>query len=145
MNRTHVAVTGTKEGLTAPQRLALFRASKALMQTCVLPLALHHGDCIGADAEMHDIAAELGWYIIIHPPILQKYQAFKIGDESRSPGPYLERNKDLVNESSVLFACPKNMFEETRSGTWHAIRYARSKHYKIYYFWPDGSVTMKHH
>lgn len=141
MIHTHVGFTGTKEGLTAIQRSSLFRVCKALQATCSLPMNLHHGDCVGADSEMHDVAEELGWRITIHPPILSKHQAFREGHESKIPKAYLSRNEDIVNDSEVMIACPKNMFEERRSGTWHAIRYAKKKSRLIYYVWPDGQVT----
>jgi len=141
-----IAVTGTKEGLTSPQRGSLFRASVAITKLCPNSrMSLHHGDCIGADAEMHDIAKELGWHVEIHPPILNKYRALcKDADIIHAEYDYLTRNRHLVDAAPILFSCPKEMHEELRSGTWAATRYARKKHKKIYTFWPDGKVDLHH-
>ena len=37
---------------------------------------VHHGDCVGADKEFHDICASNNIKIIIHPPIDEKLRAF---------------------------------------------------------------------
>lgn len=38
---------------------------------------------------------------------------------------YLDRNREMVDGADVLIAFPKTAEEETRSGTWATIRYAR--------------------
>ena len=90
----------------------------------------HHGDCIGADEDFHDIVSV--WsknpHIINHPPILEKYTAYKAGHKIMQPKPYLMRNHDIVDESNLLIAAPKHLIEEIRSGTWATIRYAKKKH-----------------
>lgn len=47
--------------------------------------------------------------------------------------PYLERNANIVEESSILIACPidKNE-EEWRSGTWSTVRKARKRNIMIH-------------
>jgi len=46
---------------------------------------------------------------------------------------YLERNLDIVKNSSLLIACPINKNkEELRSGTWSTIRKARKHKLTIY-------------
>lgn len=87
--------------------------------------AVHHGDCVGADAEFHDIAWGM-CFIIVHPPIEDMYRAFCIApDKTLEPRPYLARNKDIVNQSDILIAAPNTLVEEWRSGTWSTVRYAR--------------------
>jgi hypothetical protein len=44
----------------------------------------------------HDIALALGHAIVIHPPALETQRAFKTGTDVRTPKPYLERNKGIV-------------------------------------------------
>jgi hypothetical protein len=85
----------------------------------------HHGDCIGADAEAHDIAREVGCRIVIHPPLDNKKRAFKQGDKECTPREYLVRNKDIVDDTQTLLVAPKSDIEERRSGTWSTYRYAK--------------------
>ena len=114
-----VGFTGTQEGMSYEQ-------TNALRQALIGATELHHGDCIGADAQAHDIAREIGGIrIVIHPPTDPSRRAFKRGDIIREPKPYLERNHDIVDESASLIAAPKSDVEELRSGTWATVRYAR--------------------
>lgn len=92
----------------------------------------HHGDCLGADEDAHNIVNNhikknmILANIIIHPPENEKLRAFCKNDELsiKKPKPYLERNQDIVDSSDILIACP-NGEETERSGTWSTIRYAR--------------------
>ena len=99
----------------------------------------HHGDCIGADAEAHDIARALGYRIVMHPPINQSQRAFKSGDEERELLPYLDRNRRIVTETDALIAAPGENIERLRSGTWSTVRYARRVGRSIYVVFPDGT------
>jgi hypothetical protein len=126
-----IGFTGTQVGLTAPQREKL-RAVLAARSG-----ELHHGDCIGADAEAHAIAAELGYRIHIHPPESGGKRAWCTGHSSEPPQHYLDRNRAIVDAADALIATPKGP-EELRSGTWSTIRYARSRRRPIYVIWPDG-------
>jgi hypothetical protein len=87
---------------------------------------LHHGDCKGADAEAHAIAADLGWDIIIHPPTKRIMRAY-CGDGAiiLPPMDYLARDEEIVRVSNFIFAAPKSDTEERRSGTWYTVRHAR--------------------
>jgi hypothetical protein len=89
---------------------------------------LHHGDCIGADAEADAIARKLGLAIVVHPPTDPKKRAFcsQPGDRTHAPLPYLVRNHAIVEACNLLIAAPHTDREVLRSGTWATIRYARS-------------------
>lgn len=100
----------------------------------------HFGDCVGADAQACKIAYQKGMYIIKHPPINQSKQAFCDADEERTPKDYLQRNYDIVDESDVVLATPKEIDEQLRSGTWATIRYARRTNKKLIIIYPDGSL-----
>jgi hypothetical protein len=117
-----VGVTGTRMGMTQHQK------EQFILKLYDLDVhEFHHGDCIGADAEAHDIVREFfpDVRIIIHPPAKTTTQAFKQGDESRLPAPYITRDKAIVNESEYLIGAPLTNDEVIRSGTWTTIRYAR--------------------
>jgi hypothetical protein len=123
---TEVAFTGTREGMT-PAQLAAMSAQIAL----VAPTTFHHGDCIGAvGAEIHG-----------HPSTLEHLRAFRKCHINYEPAPPLERNRLMVNMSSILFAAPKGP-EEQRSGTWSTVRFARKRGREIRLVWPDGSVQL---
>ncbi len=115
-----VGFTGTREGMTPRQQEDLRKTLLSLGQG-----VFHHGDCIGADAEAHRIARDLGWLIVIHPPENEKARAFMAADAVRKPEAYMTRNAAIVRESLVLIAAPKTPVEQIRSGTWATVRRAR--------------------
>jgi hypothetical protein len=91
-------------------------------------VCLHHGDCIGADSLADDLAAELGYTIVIHPPVDDRKRAFceRRGVRMEHVAkPYLERNHDIVTACDILIAVPHTPHEEVRSGTWATVRYAQ--------------------
>ena len=116
--------TGTRAGLTLKQRRYIVELLRGVTE-------IHHGDCIGADAEVHDIAVMLGVAIVIHPPIDPKQRAWCNQSQAilvAPPKPYLDRNKDIVRSSNVLIAAPKETVEPAPGrgqGTWSTVRFAR--------------------
>lgn len=102
----------------------------------------HHGDCVGADARAHYIAAAYGVRIVRHPPIDEKLWANMSGaDETWPAKSYLERDRDIVDTCDLLVAAPREMQEEHRGGTWYTIHYARRIGKLVTIIWPDGSQT----
>jgi hypothetical protein len=134
-----VGFTGARGGMSAYQR--------EQFQSLVTSLGIrtfHHGDCVGADAEAHDIVSSTlpSCPIVVHPPTNGTMRAYKVGKSagSKSLGPkdYIQRNHDIVDSTSILIATPQggpgSELEPgaKRSGTWATIRYARSMGRKIY-------------
>ncbi len=120
--RRAVGFTGTQHGMSESQ--------KEQLRDWLVGLGaneLHHGDCIGADAEADAIARELGLNIVIHPPVTEKKRAWcaREGDVILPPLPYLERNHDIAYDTPILIACPRTRDEVLRSGTWATVRYAK--------------------
>jgi len=113
-------ITATQEGMSAKQ-LAQLRVELQGFNV------LHHGDCVGGDAQADALGRELGMLIVIHPPDNDSKRAFceQPEDVVHEPKPYLDRNHDIVDSSHELFAGPKTDIEELRSGTWATVRYAR--------------------
>lgn len=135
--------TGTGSPITDHQRLAL-RQLFVWVDSLANRVELHHGDCINADAEAHKVAAQLDWRIVIHPPTNPRRRAWCESRHILPTGEYLARNKDIVRAGEhFLVAVPRDFAEERRSGTWHAVRYARSLRRPIYYVWPNGRIEFK--
>ena len=106
----------------------------------------HHGDCLGADEQFHGLANGPGLgnvWVVVHPPEDESYRAFCDGSGQRSPKPYLERNRDIVDETDALIAAPKSATEVTRSGTWSTVRYARERGKMIYIVLPSGEIKIE--
>lgn len=116
-----IGFTGTRQGMTPFQ---LGQVAELFSKT--ENLVLHHGDCIGADAQAHERARFYNAVrVVIHPPTNPKQRAFCLGDELRKKYPYLIRNMHIVDETELLIATPSGPEVFRGSGTWQAIRYAR--------------------
>lgn len=111
--------TGTRKGMTPAQKQQLERLLRAGDE-------FHHGDCVGADAEAHDIAMSAGCRIVVHPSVFADLRAYKAGHFEHPPRLPLYRNEDIVAACDVLIAAPDTPGERTRSGTWATVRLARA-------------------
>jgi hypothetical protein len=130
MKELHIGFTGTQAGMTPWQKARLALHIRHLLGLGAEQVYFHHGLCIGADAEAHAIFRELcpGGRVIGHPPEnTSKMAKFDPGDfyEMRAPKPYLDRNRDIVDETTHLIGTPKEDGPVLRSGTWSTIRYAK--------------------
>lgn len=135
-----VGFTGTRNGMTIEQRHAFAALIVELGTT-----SFHHGDCVGADAEAHDLVREHipSATITVHPgPDGTGFRAYKKADASVGAKPFLDRNKCIVDSTSALIAAVNSPTEKLRSGTWSTVRYAAKKGRKVYVIFPDGSVTQ---
>jgi len=131
-----IGFTGTRQGLSAWQRILLFSELRAYARadfeittgfTAVgATPEFHHGGCVGADAEAHQMARTLGYRIVVHWPENRKHEANLSGPfVSAGRKPYLIRNEDIVKACDLLIATPLTDKEQLRSGTWSTIRMAR--------------------
>jgi hypothetical protein len=126
--------TGTQEGMTPPQEYAL----EKYLQAYAGVAELHHGDCIGADAQAHALARFLDIAVHLHPPTIPDKRAFCRGAKTTSrTKTYLVRNRDIVDLCDVLLAAVKGP-EEVHSGTWSTVRYALKTSRPVIIFWPSG-------
>jgi hypothetical protein len=124
--------TGTQHGMTDKQKTAFrdFITARSITE-------FHHGDCIGADKDAHDIVrAMTKARIVIHPPSNDAKRAFCKGDEILPAKPYIARNHDIVDASEHMIAAPQQAEEQLRSGTWATVRYARKRKVKLFVAWP---------
>jgi hypothetical protein len=123
-----VGFTGTRQGMTEQQQEAI----ESIVQVLGTVGEFHHGDCVGADTQAHDIVARVlpDCSLIVHPPFSVKRRA----------------NRSIVDNSRILLATPGTDKEEgRRSGTWATIRYAKKEQRgkrdvqrRIYIIYPDG-------
>jgi hypothetical protein len=137
-----VGFTGTQIGCT-PEQKATLRLRFALMREQSGQCEFHHGDCIGADQYAHGEAVAAFFATVGHPPLAASKRAFTRNDSEREAKEYLERNRDIVNETYGLIACPKFGMEELRSGTWATVRYARKLKRPIMIIHSDGSCRFE--
>lgn len=117
--------TGTQRGMTKAQKhhliLLLHKHQNDILE-------FHHGDCIGADADAHQIAVAIfgnADKIWIHPPLNPAKRAFCQSPHMLPEKDYLERNRDIIDTTNGVIAAPETMEERRRSGTWYTIRYAK--------------------
>jgi hypothetical protein len=132
-----IGFTGTRRGMTAAQ-MRVLRDMLAEHDG-----EFHHGDCIGADAQSHDVARDLLYEIIVHPPVEASQRAFRLGNLTREPLPYLDRNKAIVHETEVLIAAPGEDIEHLRSDTWSTVRFARKLGRAVWVILPSGAIRKE--
>lgn len=136
----HIGFTGTRHGMTDAQKLELrqWLASVAKIAHGPKNVVAHHGDCVGADAEFHEICRELGFYIHVHPPTISTERAYCMGYDVIEPArPYARRNQDIVNATDYDFAAPENALGN--GGTWMTIGMARRARKPLVIIHTDGT------
>lgn len=133
-----IGFTGTQKGMKFKQieKLADFLSFIYLHVE-----EFHHGDCIGADNDFHNMTIVLSppCEIVIHPPKNESKRAFCEGGIVLHKKEYLDRNHDIVDDTDCLIAATDGYEEKLRSGTWATIRYAIKKNKPVFIFYPDGT------
>jgi len=116
--------TGTRNGMSPTQRAWI---ASYIQEN--LPDKAAHGDCIGADADFHELLREFAPNCEIHiwPSTFEKMRAFCEGDVMYEPGRALERDKYIVKFSTHFVGCPPTDYEIQRSGSWATLRMARNQ------------------
>lgn len=145
----NIGFTGTRIGMTSHQCGEFYNVLSNLEDFVA---SFHHGDCIGAD----DAAANIfdDWRnepgeggemrVVCHPPVDDTHRAFNPhADETREPKTHFARNRDIVDETELLIACPQYMdpiTKDTQGGTAYTVNYARKRGKPVWIVRPDGSV-----
>jgi hypothetical protein len=134
-----IGFTGTQIGMTPSQKRVVSQLLKSGS-----PTEAHMGDCIGADEDFYHLVKELApnAKTIGHVPNIDSKRAKLEYDEEFPPKPYLERNHDIVDNSDVMVATPKETEEQLRSGTWATVRYAKKKNKKLVVVFPSGAYSI---
>jgi hypothetical protein len=100
--------------------------------------------CIGGDADGHEIAREIGYFIVGHPPSDKRLMATDLQcEEIWEAKPYLDRNKDIARCGHALLACPAEPEEQSRGGTWSTVRFARKIGRTVVLFLPNGQIVQR--
>ena len=104
-----LGMSGSREGMT-PDALNYLKKFVEMNEIN----EVHHGDCKGADKEFHDFFSSKNQRygfsivkIVIHPPIKTYYRAYCKSEFIKPEKDYVERNKDIVDETDMLIAFPK--------------------------------------
>jgi hypothetical protein len=142
-----IGFTGTRDGITKAQYTYLRGALRAMIPKRNVEVEAHHGDCVGADCEFHELLREVcpAARIIAHPGLDNSQRAFSQADLVLEPRPTLERNLDIVKAVDFLFAAPKEDHMVLRSGTWATVRYAlRGRVAQVIVIKPDGMPVAGH-
>lgn len=133
--------TGTRKGMTEAQRTQVIKFMRDHM-----PHEIHHGDCIGSDAQF----ARLVWWqfrgviIVSHPPEDNKYRAYCSSNILMPVLPYLKRDENIVLASDHLIATPRQDKPPKSlrgEGTWWTINCAQQRGIPITIVRPDGKVA----
>ena len=118
----HIGITGSRHGCTPTQWVGLVHE---LAKGIRRDVCFHHGDCVGVDAEAHQIAVRFGFTIVVHPPVVPMFRAYTSADERLREKPYLARNYDIVQAVRLLIVVPSGPeADNPRSGTWATYRMA---------------------
>ena len=131
-----VGFTGTRDGMSREQGA---RVAQVVHEQ--RPTEVHHGCCVGADEELHNIARWF-WPVIGHPGPPGPLRASLVGFTRVHPAKgYGDRNQDIVDACDVLVAAPKEAKEQPSGGTWQTVRRARRAGKRVIVIWPDGSTS----
>lgn len=133
MPQALIGVSASRGGLTGPQR----EVAEEWLARLAGRVELHHGDCVGGDEELADMATELGMWTVAHPPVNDRLRAFHRSTWRRPPEQYMTRNRRIVAEvakaldagvPAAMWAFPSTATPVARgpgSGTWRTVGIAR--------------------
>lgn len=126
-----IGITGTREGMTDSQMLAVGRF--LLEHTG----EFHHGDCVGVDVQAARIAQSLNYLTVSHPPEDSSMRAGHLSDTILAPLGYLERDREIVDSVEILMVVPKEKEWQSKGGTWYTHDYAKKRGVPVVMFYPE--------
>lgn len=143
-----VGFTGTRHGMSDAQRASF--GTLIVFDVDTKPPHFHHGACKGADAEAARLVRYIDpdSFIVAHPGKSAgggdnewlDQESVADANEVRETQTHFARNRTIVDETDILVACPGDMIEQLRGGTWYTIGYARKVGRHVVIIWPDGRV-----
>lgn len=131
-----LGVTGTRSGMSEDQKLKVveFLDNHAITE-------FHHGDCVGVDVEVAQLARDRGIEIVCHPPIKDELRGWFESDQTRVPLSYFARNRNIVDETDHLLVVPFQTSHQSNGGTWYTFDYATKKGKPTTVIFPDQERT----
>ena len=145
-NTMKIGITGTREGMSEVQFEKLQSLLSQFLHEAkskgIVP-EFHHGDCKGVDVQAACLAREMGFYVVCHPPIKTDTQGFFGGDESKEPHGYMQRDRNIVNDTDFLIVVPKHTEWQPSGGTWYTHDYAKKKNKPFTIIWPNEQHIVK--
>lgn len=136
--------TGTRFGCTVAQLATMRRLLEAIHQADILSSItpqFRHGLCVGADLEFHaEVCRVFERRNIIGHPGPGHYEA-NVLESCTSVRPSLShfaRNREIVDASGEMLACPATADQQMNGGTWYTIKYARRQRKPTLLILPDG-------
>lgn len=145
-----IGFTGTRSGMT-PEQIT----SVAQIFDNYLCIELHHGACVGADQDAVAILKDddYAYYIIAHPGISAgsrtgenphlSQRALKLSCEVRETKTHFTRNRDIVNETDLLIACPPCEPMPDSGGTAYTVNYAKKCGKPFVIVYPSGATQQE--
>lgn len=131
-----IGVTGTRNGMTEYQYNNIRKGLTHLKRKHD-ELELHHGDCIGVDIQVANMARNLGIKVISHPPIKEDLRAFHDSDIVLKSDNYLTRDRRIVDSVDMLIVVPKEDTFKLKSGTKYTHDYAKKVGKNKVIFYPQ--------
>lgn len=136
--------TGSRSGLTALQEDRLRHYLREWEPDLIV-----HGGCRGADTEFHELAMNLSGTVLasVYPSRESQLANFEGRDRTSVNliRPPLDRNHTIVEVCDWLIACPRQIDEVLRSGTWATIRYARTDKRNHVLIFHTGNWSEQHY
>lgn len=136
-----VGVTGTRSGMNSTQFDEFLQFFKKLVADND-EVIVCHGDCIGVDAEVAEIAKSFDCKIICFPPEKTDLRAWVTSDEYREPMSYFKRNRAIVDFCDILLVIPYQDSHQTHGGTWYTHDYAVKNKKPIQIFYPKREKIL---
>lgn len=134
-----VGVTGTRSGMDQHQAAEVARFLVQAQGT-----ELHHGDCVGVDAEVAQLARALGYRIVCHPPEKSDLRAFEPYDIMHEPDSYFARNRRIVDTCDVILVVPWQHAPQKQGGTWYTHDYAIKSNKPVVIIYPGKNQGEQH-
>ena len=128
--------TGSRNGMTCLQKESVTYLVRAIGMK-----EAHHGDCVGADEDFHNLVNKEGYTTVVHPPKNPKFRAFCDGNLIFPEKEYMDRNRDIVDLCEVIIATPNTFVEKSKGGTWSTVRYAVKMNKKLFIVLPNGKIV----